>query len=382
MRSMRISDLSNLNQTRTVTRTAPPTRSSRAPSSSPTRPAPRAATQGTPSADYILITSTVTWPSIGSRAAGARAEHRRAAERLGLGQQRRPGHRGRGRPERRASRVGLSGSGAGLVQRHHRQQRLRHLRQPAGGQLHADRLGLLAGRPRRQPAAATSDQRGRREHQHGGAPVRPPGDDPGRTSRPGSGGNLVPSSADSIVAFNTGMSTAKAFGTPGTPAAHGHRHPAVPVRLPLLRLRRHLRGRQPQPQRRQRTPRAPPRSPNVARARRAAAQTATIELPALHLTVWSGSSGRPRARRSPTPRAVADKNCPDGRRRRSSAPSPPTRRASSTTRACPTASTTSARTTARKHVSATGVSVEDLERRHRRSTSTSAAAASTSGACP
>ena len=67
MRSMRISDLANLNQTRTVTEEGTNytvvSRGDFVTDSTGTA----SCDEGTASADYIKITSTVTWPSIGSR---------------------------------------------------------------------------------------------------------------------------------------------------------------------------------------------------------------------------------------------------------------------------------------------------------------------------
>ena len=67
MRSLRISDLSNLQGDEDrERRRGRRTRSAPRVSSSPIRPAPPPAPRAA-SADYIRITSTVSWPSIGSR---------------------------------------------------------------------------------------------------------------------------------------------------------------------------------------------------------------------------------------------------------------------------------------------------------------------------
>ena len=112
--------------------------------------------------------------------AGRGAEPGGAAERLGLAGQRRVGRADRRRRRRRGRERGdrgRPGRRRRLVQRLDRPQWLRGLWQPAGGQLHPRRARLLAGRQRRRPPRNPADQRGRRERQHAGAPVRRAGRD-------------------------------------------------------------------------------------------------------------------------------------------------------------------------------------------------------------
>ena len=101
-----------------------------------------------------------------------------------------------------------------------------------GGELHAEPLGADAGRQRRQTAGAAGDQRRRREHQHGGPPVRRPGAVSRSNFETRVGGKLVPSSADAVVVFNSGMQLPKAFGTPGDAAAAVTATPLFPFTSP------------------------------------------------------------------------------------------------------------------------------------------------------
>ncbi len=102
-------------------------------------------------------------------------------------------------------------------------------------------------------------------------------------SRPESAGSLVPSNADSIMVFNTGMTTPKTFGTIGYAGGDGHRHAAVPVHLAGHGLCRHLQGRQPESRRRPEPP--APRRWRASSCRAGGSAPATIQLPALFLTV-------------------------------------------------------------------------------------------------
>jgi Tfp pilus assembly protein PilV len=69
MRTMRISDLSNLQQTKVVTIEKTPYTIKSAAEYETDKTGTASCVKGTSSADYIQIRSTITWPSIGSRAA-------------------------------------------------------------------------------------------------------------------------------------------------------------------------------------------------------------------------------------------------------------------------------------------------------------------------
>ena len=221
MRSMRISDLSNLNQTRTVTSDGTPyTVVSRAEFA--TDATGTASCQaGLAAADYILITSTITWPSIGGRApvreqsivappngsvsanSGSLAIRVENAQNNGI------------------AGVGLSGSGAGSFSGSTGSNGCVIFGNLPAGNYTLDRLGLLAGRPRRQPAAAHQHQRGRREHQHDGAPVRRTRGHPGRPSSPGWGAAWSPPARTRSSSSTPACRPPKTFGTPGNRVAAG-----------------------------------------------------------------------------------------------------------------------------------------------------------------
>ncbi len=231
MRAMRISDLSNLNQTRTVTSDGTPyTVASRAEFA--TDATGTASCQaGLAAADYILITSTITWPSMGGRApvreqsivappngsvsanSGSLAIRVENAQNDGI------------------AGVGLSGSGAGSFSGSTGSNGCVIFGNlPAGnytltasGSSLVDRDGNPP-QPTSTSVVAESTNTMVLQYDH-------PGDiQADFVTRVG--GNLVPSSADSIVVFNTGMSTAKAFGTPGNRVAQVTASPLFPFASP------------------------------------------------------------------------------------------------------------------------------------------------------
>jgi Tfp pilus assembly protein PilV len=220
MRGMRISDLSNLNETSTFTQDGVTYTINSRGDFQTDATGTASCEEGTASADYILVSSTVTWASIGSRPpvvastlvappngsvsanSGALAIAVEDSQNLGI-----PG-------------VTVTGSGAASFS---------GTTGPTGcfivGNLPAGNYTLnVAG-----VASGLVDVNG-----------DPPGpvdtsvvgestntvvlqyDNPGSvvvsfTTKPYGGGAVVPSSADSIVAFNTGMTAARAF--PPTPGA-------------------------------------------------------------------------------------------------------------------------------------------------------------------
>ena len=187
---------------------------------------------GAASADYIKITSTVTWPSLGSRPPVVSATPRRAAERLDLAEQRRPRDRGRGRRERRHPRRRHLGQ----------RRRVRSRARPGptgcvifgnlpGGQLHGERLRRRGrpGRPRRQRARAPS-----RPASWGRAPTPwcSSTTTRGRSRSPsGRGTTRTPSSTPPPTRSSSttpGSSVARVFGTVGTQLATQTATPMFP----------------------------------------------------------------------------------------------------------------------------------------------------------
>ena len=131
LRSLRISDLSNLEEERIVTRDGTAYTVSSSAEFVTDATGTTSCEQGTASADYIKISSVGELAVDRDPAAGAPPEHRRAAERLDRRRSwraggRRPQRPGPGRPRRRAV-----GQRAGHLQRLDGRERLRDLRQPA-----------------------------------------------------------------------------------------------------------------------------------------------------------------------------------------------------------------------------------------------------------
>ena len=184
----------------------------RRPSSRPTARAPPRARRVPRRPTTSRSSSTVTWPSIGVPAARDLRDPGRAAERLDLSEQRRPGHRRRGCRERRDPGVGITVSGAGLGRGLDRLDGLRDLRKPPGRELHGHRVGgrveatstatatrRTAGPVQTSVVAESTNTLVLQFDDPGSIPthLRDPAI---RSSYP-----LVPSAADSIVAFNTGL---------------------------------------------------------------------------------------------------------------------------------------------------------------------------------
>jgi Tfp pilus assembly protein PilX len=218
MRALRISDLSNLNETRTVTQDGTVyTILSRAQFVTDATGTASCET-GVASADYLQVSSTVTWPSIGTRPpvysssivappngsvsadSGSLAIAVEDSQNVGI-----PG-------------VGVSGSGAGSFS---------DTTGPDGcviiGNLPAgnytvtvsasglvDPDGLPPGPIDTSVVAESTNTLVLQYDEPGFVPVT-------FTTKPYGGGAAVASTSDSIVAFNTGMSAARAF--PPTPGA-------------------------------------------------------------------------------------------------------------------------------------------------------------------
>lgn len=123
------------------------------------------------------------------------------------------------------------------------------------------------------------------------------------------GGKLVSSSADSVVVFNTGMTTAKAFGSPGgTRTASLTATPLFPFTSADTVYAGSCTGDNPNPT----GVAKPPGAAALANVLVPSGGTvpATVQLPALNLTVWSGTSTTPVGPVSNAHVTVADRNCP------------------------------------------------------------------------
>lgn len=305
LRSMRISDLSNLSQTRTVNVDGTPYEVSSAGEFVTDSTGTASCTQGTASADYIRVSSTVTWPTMDSRPPallqsivappnGSISDtHGALAVAVQDGQ------------NQGVAGVGLSGTGAGSFSG------------TTGTNGCAIFGNLPAGNYTLTPQSTGLVDRD-------GDPPEPLATSVVALSTntvvlqydtPGSidvsfntrvGGSLVPSSADSVVAFNTGMTDAEAFGQIGTPAATVAAGPLFPFASPDTVYAGNCSDNNPDPD----------NNPGAAAAVAAVAvppggtATATIELPALHLQVLSGTGpGNPGTPVNNAAVKVADTQC-------------------------------------------------------------------------
>lgn len=309
MRSMRISDLANLNQTRTLTRDGTTyTVVSRGDFVTDTTGTASCDT-GTASADYIKTTSTVTWPSMGSRPAvyaesivsppnGSIAADRGAlAIEVDDAQD-------NGIPN-----VPVSGSGAGSFSGTTGPTGCVIFGNLAAGNYNLSVSGIASGYvdhdgspPTSHPTSVVGQSTNTVVLQYanpGSIPVS-------FTTKAGS--SLVASKADSIMVFNTGMSTPKTFGTPGTLATTIPATPLFPFSSPVAVYAGTCEGDNPNP-----SDAAPPPVPQAIASVTVPAggsAPATIQLPGLTLNVYQGSNTS--SSKAATARVrIADLNCPD-----------------------------------------------------------------------
>ena len=286
LRTMRISALANLHQTKVVTIEKTPYTVESAAEFQTDKAGTASCKEGEASADYVEIRSTVTWPSIGSRAPvvaqslvappnGSISANRGSlaiqivdAESAGI------------------EGVGLTGTGAGTF----------------FGYTGANGCAIFGNLPKGEYSLTLSGPT--LVDKDGQAPK------PLKTSvveestntlalqyaKPGEvtakfetmvGGELTPSSADAIVAYNSGMKVARIFGTPGTPQAEVTATPLFPFSSTYAVYAGTCIGNEPLPAGELTGP-----GPVAEALVSPAGNTdVTIELPALHLTAWSGASG-------------------------------------------------------------------------------------------
>lgn len=309
MRSMQISNLSNLNETGTVTQDGTPytvvSRGDYVTDATGTS----SCAAGTASADYIKTTSTVTWPSMGSRppvvsnsiVAPPNGSISDTAGALAIGVE---DSRNVGIPN-----VGLSGSGAGSfsgVTGDNGCAIFGNL--PAGNYTLNAAVSDLVDKDGKSPAPLTTSVVAGSTNT-----VVLQYDDPGSIpvnfkTRVYGTNNLVDSSADSILTFNTGMTVARVFpDNPGPRLASIEATNMFPFTSPYSVYAGTCEGDNPDPVG---IPSPPPAIAQVDVPQGAAAPQTTLELPALHVTVYSG----PDTSSAPVPDAtveVRDTNCSD-----------------------------------------------------------------------
>lgn len=284
MRTMRISDLSNLLQTKTVMVEETPYTITSVAEFQTDETGTASCVEGKAKADYIEIRSTIRWPSIGSRppvvaqslvappngtvqtARGALAVQIVDAHGAGI------------------EGVGLTGNGAGTFN---------GATGPNGcaifGNLPAGEYTLtLSGPtlvdgngkpPAPEPTSVVAESTNTLVLQY---------DAPGSIEakfQTRVGGELVPSSADAVVVFNSGMELSKAFGNPGVREPAVIATPLFPFTSPYAVYAGTCEGNSPS------QPGVPAPPGTVAEATVPAKGTAEVilELPALHLTALSGT---------------------------------------------------------------------------------------------
>lgn len=311
MRAMRISDLSNLNETRSISQDGTPYQVVSRAEFVTDATGTASCEAGTASADYILTTSTVTWPSIGSRPpvvsqsivappngsvspdSGSLAISVEDSQNEGI-----PG-------------VGLSGSGAGSFSGSTGSTGCVIFGNlPAGDYtLTASGTSLVdpnGNPPEPQTVSVVAESTNTIVLQYdtpGSIPVT-------FTTRRYGDNALVSSKADSVVAFNTGMTQARTFGTPGSPASQVTATPLFPFPSDYSVYGGTCEGDNPNPTGLEN----PPGEAAIATVvvPPGGSAPASIQLPALHLTVWSGVDASTPG--SPVQGArvrVQDDNCPD-----------------------------------------------------------------------
>lgn len=290
MRSLRVSELLDLDQTRTVTVEGTVyTVHSEADFVSSTTGITSCA-EGESPADYISIKSTVSWPSIGSRPA-TRVESIVTPPNGAFG-----ANRGtlviavRNGTEEPIAGMGLSGTGAGSF----------------SGQTNENGCAVFPNLPAGDYSLTPSAAAGVVDRDG-----NPPGattvsvvdqstntvvlqyDEPGAvdvTFTTRINGTVVPTQADSVVAFNTGMTVPKTFGTVGSPQSSISAGPLFPFASPDTFYAGTCDGNNPNPEELE----DPPAAAAMASVNVLANDTvdAEIQLPALDLLVRN-SSGTP-----------------------------------------------------------------------------------------
>lgn len=313
MRAMRISDLSNLYETRTVSQDGTPYTVTSHADYLTDSTGTASCEAGTASADYIRISSTASWPSIGSRPpvntasivappngsvsanSGALAIGVEDSQNVGI-----PG-------------IGLSGTGAGTFSGVTGSNGCAVFGNLPAGDYTLSLSGVATGLvdrdgnpPQDQQTSVVAESTNTLVLQY---------DDPGTipvtfTTRPSPGAAPVASMADSVVLFNTGMTSARVFGAPGTQITTITGTSLFPFDSEYAVYAGTCEGDNPNP-----ADDDPPPVPQAVASvllPPGGSQPASIQLPALYLTVWSGtSSANPGSLVSGATVRIADRNCPN-----------------------------------------------------------------------
>jgi hypothetical protein len=260
--------------------------------------------QGTAAADYMTITSTVSWPNmtvkpiaITSIVTPPTGTFDESTGTLAVAVQ---DSRGVGIPN-----IGLSGSGAGSF----------------SGVTGDNGCAIFAALPEGNYTltSSASDYVDKDGNPAGSQPTSVVAQSTNTVAlqldRPGSvdvrfqtliGGKLQATRADSITVFNTGMTNAESFGTIGNPVSQITASPLFPFTSPDTVYAGNCTGNNPGTT-------APAAAANVTIPRGASASPVTVTLPSLNLTVWKGTSTSPGSAASNARVTITDANgCNDG----------------------------------------------------------------------
>ena len=313
MRAMRISALSNLNQTRIVTQDGTPYTLASDADYLTDSTGTASCEAGTASADYIKISSTVTWPSIGGRppvnsasivappngsisaSSGSLAIGVEDSQNVGI-----PG-------------IALVGTGAGSFSGVTDSNGCAIFGNLPAGDYTVAVSGVAAGLvdrdgnpPLSQQTSVVAESTNTLVLQY---------DDPGTipvtfTTRPSPAAAPVASSADSVMFFNTGLTTPRLFGTPGVATSTITGISLFPFASDYAVYAGTCEADNPNP-----ADDDPPPVPEAVASvllPPGGSQPASIQLPALYLTVMSGTgSGAPGSPVTGAVVRIADRNCPD-----------------------------------------------------------------------
>jgi Tfp pilus assembly protein PilV len=238
---------------------------------------------GTASADYLTITSTVTWPTIGTRPpvviqsiiAPPNGTFDESTGALAVAVQ---DGQGLGVPN-----IALSGTGAGSFSGMTGDNGCAIFANlPAGNYTLTPSASTYVDKDGNQPGPVTTSVVAQSTNSVALQLDRPGSIDVTFLTKVGS--TLVPSQSDTIVAFNTGMTTAETFGTVGTEASTLSATPLFPFSSPDTVYAGTCTGNNPQ------LTAAGVSSKSVTVNAGGPAVPAQLTLPALNLTVWKGTS--------------------------------------------------------------------------------------------
>jgi type II secretory pathway pseudopilin PulG len=311
LRSMRISELNRLNQNRTVTLNGTPFTVNSTGVFVNDTTASSSCSAGASSADYVKVASTVTWPSMGKRpAAVIQSIISPANGSLD------PSHgtltisakNAAGSP---IAGIGLSGTGAGTFSGTTDSTGCAMFPDQPSGNYTLTASGVAAGLVDKDGKALGPTTVG--VIAGGTNSVSLLYDLPGSIKEVAfktinAKGELVASSADSIVVFNTGMTLAKAFGTPGGTRVAAIEAPSLfPFASPDTVYAGSCGGDNPNPKGEASPPGAAAMASVLVPAAPGTPPKLSLQLPALKLTVKNGASIVSGARVT-----VSDDNCTSG----------------------------------------------------------------------